>query len=243
MTRTLAGPTEPDAVVLAPELTGRLGFAHRLPTATPLPPGRHALGLFDNRDAVLVVPEGLAPGRPVPLVVLFHGGGGSAERILPMLEAHAAAEGFLLLAPQSLFPTWDLVIGGHGPDRERLSVALAAVAARFPLDPARLVFAGHSDGGSYALSLGLANGDVVTHVVASSAGFLSVHLQVGAPRIFVSHGTRDEQIPIDRSARVHVARLRAAGYAVTAVEYDGPHAHQPEIVAQAVAFLRATVET
>ncbi|KQP11425.1 esterase [Methylobacterium sp. Leaf99] len=228
----------PDGVPLAPELTGRLGFAHRLPVAPPLPPGRHALGLFDTRDAVLVVPDGLAPGRPVPLVVLFHGGGGSAEKILPMLEAHAAAEGFLLLAPQSLFPTWDLVIGGHGPDRERLSEALAAVAARFPLDPQRFVFAGHSDGGSYALSLGLANGDVVTHVVASSAGFLSVHCQAGAPRIFLSHGTRDEQIPIDRSARPHAARLAAAGYDVTIVEYDGPHAHQPEVVAQAVAFFR-----
>ncbi|MCJ2082575.1 alpha/beta hydrolase [Methylobacterium sp. J-090] len=231
-----------DGVALAPELTGRLGFAHRLPVAPPLPPGRHALGLFDTRDAVLVVPDGLIPGRPVPLVVLFHGGGGSAEKILPMLEAHAAAEGFLLLAPQSLFPTWDLVIGGHGPDRERLSEALAAVAARFPLDPARFVFAGHSDGGSYALSLGLANGDVVTHVVASSAGFLSVHLQAGAPRIFLSHGTRDEQIPIDRSARPHAARLRAAGYDVTVVEYDGPHAHQPEVVAQAVAFFRRAAD-
>jgi hypothetical protein len=225
-----------EAVPLPPELTGRLGFVHRLPVADPLPPGRHALGLFEGRDAVLVVPDGLVPGRPVSLWVLFHGGGGGAERILPMLEAHAEAERCLLLAPQSLFPTWDLVIGGHGPDRERLSVALAMVQARFLLDPAHLVFAGHSDGGSYALSLGLANGDVVTHVIASSAGFLSVHAQVGAPRIFVSHGTRDEQIPIDRSARPHVAQLRAAGYAVESVEYDGPHAYRPEVVAQAVAF-------
>ena len=53
--------------------------------------------------------------RPCPLVVLFHGGGGSAERILPMLEAHARAARFLLLVPQSLFPTWDIVIAGHGP--------------------------------------------------------------------------------------------------------------------------------
>jgi len=236
------GAAAPGGVPLPPDLAGRLGFAHRLPTAPPLPPGRHGLGLFDSRDAVLVVPEGLVPGAPVPLVVLFHGGGGGADRILPMLEAHARAEPFLLLAPQSLFPTWDLVIGGHGPDRERLSLALAAVAARFPLDPARFAFAGHSDGGSYALSLGLANGDVVTHVIASSAGFLSVHCQVGAPRIFVSHGTRDEQIPIDRSARIHVARLREAGYDVTAVEYDGPHAYRPDVVARAVAFLRDGAE-
>lgn len=223
--------------MLDPKLAGRIAFAHRLPTKPPLPAGRHALGLFNERDAVLVVPPQVDPRKPTPLVTLFHGGGGSAEKILPMLERHAHERGFLLLAPQSLFPTWDLVIGGNGPDRERLETALGEVGSRFLLDPARFVFAGHSDGGSYALSLGLTNGDVVTHVVVSSAGFMSVFLQAGAPKIFVSHGTRDEQIPIDRSARTHVRRLREAGYDVAYVEYDGPHAHQPQVVEQAVAFL------
>ncbi|KQP52193.1 alpha/beta hydrolase [Methylobacterium sp. Leaf106] len=223
--------------MIDPQLAGRLTFAHRFPSVEPLPPGRHRLGLFDERDAMLIVPPGIDPRRPTPLVVLFHGGGGSAEKTLPMVEEHAAVRGFLLLAPQSLFPTWDLVIGGHGPDRERLDLALTDVASRFMLDPLHIVFAGHSDGGSYALSAGLANGHVVTHLIVSSAGFLSVHLQSGSPRIFLSHGTRDEQIPIDRSARVHTARLREAGYDVTSVEYDGPHAYQPAIVAQAMDFV------
>ncbi len=223
--------------MIDPHLAGRLDFAHRLPTAPPLPPGRHALGLFETRDAVLVVPPGLEPRRPTPLAVLFHGGGGSAERILPMLESHAGERGFLLLAPQSLFPTWDLVIAGHGPDRERLDAALAHVASRFLLDPTRLIFAGHSDGGSYALSTGLANGDRVTHLVISSAGFMAPLMQAGAPRIFLSHGTRDAQIPIARSAQVHAARLTQAGYDVRFAEYDGPHAWQPEVVAEAVTFM------
>ncbi|WP_419951981.1 alpha/beta hydrolase [Methylobacterium sp.] len=223
--------------MIDPKLAGRLAFAHRLPTREPMPSGRHPLGLFDERDAMLIVPPGINPRRPTPLVVLFHGGGGSAEKILPMLEKHAEARGFLLLAPQSVFPTWDLVIGGHGPDRERLDLALTEVATRFMLDPLNIVFAGHSDGGSYALSSGLANGHVVTHLIISSAGFLSVHLQAGSPRIFISHGTRDEQIPIDRSARVHTSKLRDVGYDVTSVEYDGPHAYQPEVVTQAVEFV------
>lgn len=217
-------------------LAGRIAFAHRLPTLAALPPGRHALGLFAERDALLHVPRGIDPRRPTPLVVLFHGGGGSAEKILPMLEGHAEARGFLLLAPQSLFPTWDVVIAGHGPDRERLETALAAVASRFLLDPTHLAFAGHSDGGSYTLSSGLTNGDFVTHMIVSSAGFLTVQVQTGAPRIFVSHGIRDEQIAVGHGGRSHAARLRQAGYDTTYVEYDGPHAYDPSVVARAVAF-------
>ena len=222
--------------MIDPRLAGRLAFAHRLPTKEPLPPGRHPLGLFAERDALLVVPPGVDARRPAPLVVLFHGGGGSAEKILPMLEDHARTRGFLLLAPQSLFPTWDIVIAGNGPDRERLETALAEVASRFLLDPTRLAFAGHSDGGSYTLSLGLTNGDFLTHLIVSSAGFMSVQMQVGAPRVFISHGTRDEQIPIDRSGRTHSRLLREAGYDVTSVEYDGPHAYAPAVVARAVDF-------
>lgn len=223
--------------MIDPHLAGRLDFLHRLPTRAPLPPGRHALGLFEERDAVLVVPAGVDARRPAPLVTLFHGGGGSADKILPMLERHAEERGFLLLAPQSLFPTWDIVIAGNGPDRERLDLALAEVASRFLLDPARFVFAGHSDGGSYTLSLGLTNGHVVSHMIVSSAGFMSVQTQAGAPQIFLAHGTRDEQIPIDRSGRVHSALLRDAGYDVAYVEYDGPHAWRPDVIKQAVDFV------
>lgn len=228
-----------DSGVIPHHLMGRLDFVHRPPTRPPLPAGENALGLFETRDAQLYVPRGIDPQKPAALVVLFHGGGGSAAKISPMLRQHAEERGFLLLVPQSLFPTWDIVIAGNGPDRARLDTALAEVASRFQLDPAHFVFAGHSDGGSYALSLGLTNGDIVSHVLASSAGFMSVHMQAGAPRVFISHGTRDEQIPIDRSGRVHSSKLKDAGYDVTYIEYDGPHAYQPAVVEQGVEFFLA----
>ncbi len=57
-------------VALDPRLAGRLAFLPRLPSKEPLPPGRHALGLFETRDALIRVPEHIDPRLPTPLVVL-----------------------------------------------------------------------------------------------------------------------------------------------------------------------------
>ncbi len=226
-----------DMSLLGDALLGRLGFRPgAVPDKPALPPGRHHLGIAEERDTVLIVPESLPGGGPLALLVMFHGAGGSADKVLPFLIEHAQQRGFLLLLPQSQFPTWDLVIGGHGPDLERLEQALGEVASRFALDPARLGFAGFSDGGSYALSAGVTNGDVASHVMVFSGGFMSVFQQNGTPRIFIAHGLEDEQLPVETSARPHVAKLKAAGYAVSAVEFKGPHHIAPAVVTLAIHF-------
>lgn len=226
-----------DMSLLGGALLGRLSFRPgSTPDRTPLPPGRHNLGIADERDAVLIVPAGLQATQPVALLVMFHGAGGSADKVLPFLIEHAEQRNFLLLLPQSQFPTWDLVIGGNGPDLERLEKALNEVASRFTIDPSHLGFAGFSDGGSYALSVGLTNGDVASHVMVFSGGFMSVFQQNGTPRIFIAHGLADEQLPIETSARPHVAKLQAAAYEVTAVEFKGPHQIEPPVVALAMDF-------
>ena len=233
-----------DMSLLGGALLGRLAFRPgTAPDKEPLPAGRHQLGIADERDAVLIVPDGLQPGKALALLVMFHGAGGSADKVLPFVIEHARQRGFLLLLPQSQFPTWDLVIGGNGPDLERLDQALRELASRFVVDPTHLGFAGFSDGGSYALSAGVTNGDVASHVMVFSGGFMSVFQQNGSPRIFIAHGLEDEQLPIETSARPHVAKLKAAGYDVTAVEFKGPHHIAPPVVALAMDFFLPRVLT
>lgn len=222
--------------MLDPSLLGRLTFDPAEPVAERLPAGRHLLGISAQRDAVLFVPHGIEDAVQVPLWVMFHGAGGFPEKVLPFFEPHAELGKFLILAPHSLYPTWDIVIGGHGPDLERLQRALVAVHAHFRIDREHRAFAGFSDGASYALSVGITNGDLASHVIAFSGGFMSIFSQQGAPHVFIAHGIADEQLPIDSSGRANAARLRAAGYDVTAVEFNGPHAIQPPIVAMAVEF-------
>ncbi|WP_066742967.1 alpha/beta hydrolase [Cupriavidus sp. D384] len=221
-----------------PSLLGRMTFTHAEPLQPRLPPGRHPLGIADERDAVLYVPAGLGPA-PVPLLIMFHGAGGFPEKVLPFIEPHADAHGFLVLAPHSTFPTWDIVIGGNGPDLQRLQQALGAVSGRYRIRHDRLAFAGFSDGASYALSIGITNGDIASHVIAFSGGFMSVFMQEGSPKVFIAHGLADEQLPVQTSGRTNAAKLKAAGYDVEYVEFNGTHAVQPPIVTEAIRFFLA----
>jgi phospholipase/carboxylesterase len=219
-----------------PSLLGRLSFTLAEPTQRPLPPGRNRLGIAGERDAVLFVPTRLDEHAPVALFVMFHGAGGFPEKVLPFIEDHAEREKFLILAPYSMYPTWDIVIGGSGPDLERLRQALIAVTSRYRIDRGHLAFAGFSDGASYALSIGITNGDIASHVIAFSGGFMSIFTQEGDPKVFIAHGLVDEQLPIGTSGRANATKLRAAGYDVQYVEFNGLHAIQPVIVGMAIDF-------
>jgi predicted esterase len=98
---------------------------------------------------------------------------------------------------------------------------------------------GYSDGASYALSLGIANGDLFTHVLAFSPGFMAPPAQVGSPRIFVSHGTHDRWLPIQRCSRRIVPQLERAGYEVRYQEFSGGHVVPPEIEHEATVWFTA----
>jgi phospholipase/carboxylesterase len=81
--------------------------------------------------------------------------------------------------------------GRFGPDVEYLDRALIRVFELLTLDRRPLTLSGFSDGASYALSLGLANGDLFTHLAAFSPGFIAPAPSIGTPRIFISHGINE----------------------------------------------------
>jgi phospholipase/carboxylesterase len=62
--------------------------------------------------------------------------------------------------------------GNFGPDVDYINRSLQHVFERYTVDPNRLGIAGFSDGASYALSLGLPNGDLFSHIIAFSPGFM-----------------------------------------------------------------------
>jgi phospholipase/carboxylesterase len=201
------------------------------------PVGLRSLGLNAARDGYLYVPSGYRDGRPRPLVVLLHGAGEDARDGLAQLREQADRADLILLSLASRGPTWDFVMGGYGPDVAAIDAALENTFARYAVEPARVAIGGYSDGASYALSLGIANGDLFTHVLAFSPGFMAPVGRVGSPLIFVSHGTRDRWLPIDRCSRRIVPQLEHAGYEVTYREFDGPHVVPPRIGREAADWL------
>ena len=172
--------------------------------------------------------------EPAPLLIALHGAGGRGARTLEYMRGSADRSGAILLAPDSSGRTWDVIVGELGQDVERIDAQLETVFAAFAIDVDHIAVSGFSDGASYALTLGVANGDLFSHVIAFSPGFLAAPSQTGAPRIFISHGTRDEILPIDRCSRRLAPGLKGAGYDVEYVEFDGGHTVPEEVATAAM---------
>jgi phospholipase/carboxylesterase len=204
-----------------------------VPSAT----GAQAIGLDGGRDGVIYIPPGLT--GPAPLLVLLHGATGSAAGVTKRTDAFALADELkmVILAPDSRERTWDAIRGHFGPDVAFLDQALAKVFALVPIDRKRVAIGGFSDGASYAISLGLQNGDLFTHVAAFSPGFYVGNQRRGRPLFYISHGKRDEILSFDNTARRIVPELEAATYSVRFKEFDGPHTVPAPIAREAFEWI------
>jgi phospholipase/carboxylesterase len=208
------------------------------PATTPLPSGISSLGFGGKRDGLLFVPEKLGGAARTSLVVLLHGAGGTGRQALDLLRSRAEAAQLVLLAPDSRGGTWDFILGGYGPDVAILDRALGWLFERLAIDRSHLAVGGFSDGASYAMSLGLINGDLFSHVIAFSPGFMEVRRRRGFPRVFISHGSGDRVLPVTVCSRKLVPALRSAGYPVRYEEFDGGHEIPDRIRQAAVDWFR-----
>jgi phospholipase/carboxylesterase len=199
--------------------------------------GVHPLGLGDGRDGVLYIPERRDQTRPAPLVLALHGAGSNAHDAIQPLRRFADTHGIVLVAPDARTGEWDLLDGGFGADVDFIDHALARAFGICLIDHRRVAIEGFSDGASYALSLGLRNTDLFSHVVAFSPGFVTLPPCVGKPKVFLSHGTADVILPAARCSRRIAPRLEQDGYEVTYMEFTGGHIVPPEIAAAAVQWL------
>lgn len=219
-------------------LTGNSGGNARLTARPGTPTGNAAPGLIrlgtgDVHDGYLYVPASYNPAHPTPLVLGLHGAGGNVTGTLNLLQPYADSRGFLIVAVNSSAQTWDAITGDFGADVGIIDTALERAFDRANVDSTRLVIEGFSDGASYGLGLGLANGDLFTRIVAFSPGGPPDANPRGKPEVFISHGNQDPILPVDNT-RSTVSTLQAGGYTVTYTEFSGGHT-VPAAVAAAAA--------
>ncbi len=196
--------------------------------------GLHTAGLRSERDAWVYVPKNYAPRRAAPFILMLHGAGVEGSDVLPMLDEQAEEYGLIIAAPASVGPTWDFLTDGFGDDVEHIDRVLSHVFTHFEIDPRRVAIAGFSDGASYALSLGMNNGDLFTHMIAFSPGFIAPPGRHGEPHVFVSHGVTDSVLPIESCSRRIVPALSRVGYDVKYEEFRDGHKVPSAIASSAV---------
>ena len=199
-------------------------------------PGLHPLG---DREAPhwLYVPDDYRRGRRTGFVLVLHGSGGSARKALGRVEETVIREGAIALAVKSRGHSWDLVSGGFGEDVAEIDRRLGDVFDAYAIDPRRVGVQGFSDGASYALSLGITNGDLFRHIVASSPGFLEPGEPRGSPRVFLTHGRNDPVLPFEQTREEFVPRLRELGARTTFRAFDGGHGMPDALVPEMFGWL------
>ncbi len=171
-----------------------------------------------ERRYLLHVPD--SPKLALPLVIVMHGGGGSAKSIVAQtgFNAEADHQAFITAYPEGtarerplldalgkpVFRTWNAgaccgVAVERGMDDVGFIRAMVAdIAARYPIDPKRIYATGLSNGGMMAYRLACEASDLLAAVAPVSA--VSV-VQPCEPRFPVSllhiHGTADRHVPIE----------------------------------------------
>jgi phospholipase/carboxylesterase len=182
----------------------------------------------NERDArggcSLYVPETWDGRRPMPLVVALHGGHGHGRDFLWSWLREARSRGALLLAPTSRGRTWS-IMGGPDVDGQGLRAMVESVGARYPVDRARVLLTGMSDGATYALLCGLGDDVPFTHL-APACGVLHPLLFAnggmaraqGRP-IYLVHGALDWMFPVP-AARMAQEALRTVGAQVVYREIE-----------------------
>jgi phospholipase/carboxylesterase len=194
--------------------------------------GEHRLRLGDGRTALMRVTPGHGP-RGKALLLALHGAGGGSRDGLYAFRGGWSEPGLVIVAPAAAGSTWSF-FRGTDTDLPYVDRSLTRAFARCRIDPRRIGVGGFSDGATYALTVGLLNGDLFRAVTALSPGGVLAENALGKPRVFIAHGTLDNVLPISRTSDVIVRELRSSGYRVTYRRFRGGHKVPPEISRAAV---------
>lgn len=162
-----------------------------------------------ERGYVLHVPPQVK--EPVALVIVMHGGGGSARSAIAQtgFDAEADRHGFIVAYPEGTagpigrFHTWNagaccgVAVERGMDDVGFIRAMVAEIAAAHPIDPKRVYATGLSNGGMMAYRLGCEASDLFAAIAPVSAVIVVAPCEPSFPvSLLHIHGTADRHVPI-----------------------------------------------
>lgn len=203
-----------------------------VPTMDPLPEGRTVEGTLVSADRTrtyrLHLPKGYDGRQRLPLVVVLHGLGATAERVevLSGFSDLAEERGFLVAYPQGLplppQPAWRVAPGSV--DVVFLRDLVAHLEANYAIDPDRRYVAGISNGGGMANRAACDAADLFAAAGTVAGAYL------GAERctpsrpvpIVAFHGLADRVVPFNGGRGLPAVPEWAAAWAARNGCQEGP---------------------
>ncbi|WP_179380450.1 alpha/beta hydrolase family esterase [Jannaschia marina] len=180
--------------------------------AQEMPCGPDAPCEIETGSYHLVVPAGWDGEAPLPALIFYHGHRGSGAQVFRSqgLRESFADAGYLLIAPNGVRPEGQDYFTNparEGAPRDEVAFTLAIlddVAARLPLDRARVFASGFSAGGSMAWLMACEAGEHLAGMV-SVAGALRRPNPTGCAGleglpVMQVHGFADAQVPFEGRA-------------------------------------------
>ena len=197
-----------------------------------------------ERTVYVFAPSNAGVDHPAPLVVAFHGSGGSGKTMAEKWKPVAEKEGILVAAPDST----DAVHWASPQDGPQLlDDVVKAVAARHPVDPRRVYLFGQSAGAVFALQMACLESEyfaaAAVHAGAVDPKYFTI-FDYAARKIPIAIwiGTKDQFFSLE-SVRATAEGLKSRGFPVTLTEIPG-HTHDylkftPDLNLAIWAFLAA----
>jgi polyhydroxybutyrate depolymerase len=175
-----------------------------------------------ERSAIVASPSAPAPRTGSPLVLVFHGHGGTALHAASTFAIHTHWPEAVVIYAQGL-PTpgritdpkgvkagWQHAPGEQGDrDLELVDTMLESAGARFTIDKSRIYAAGHSNGGTMTYVLWAARSDRFAAFAPSSSVFRRDLYRSAKPKpALLIAGRQDTLVPFSAQRRSLDATLR-----------------------------------
>jgi len=163
-----------------------------------------------QRRYILHVPRAVRSGRPLPLVVVLHGGMGNAESAVEMTRMNVAAdqEGFFAVYPDGTgrrgvpLLTWNagtccgFAQRSNADDAGFIRALVDYLIRTRPVDPGAVFAAGMSNGAMMCHRLACELSDVFAAVAPVAGSFTPLDCPPGRPAsVIMFNGTADRHVP------------------------------------------------